>query len=56
MLTERSGAARFYGGEPLHLNRESGVYFNDVGLAFVSPDLDLEDVLERVQELGFTSP
>jgi fructose-1,6-bisphosphatase/inositol monophosphatase family enzyme len=47
MLEERSGTARTYNGDPLHLNRPDGVFFNDVGLAMSSPDLDLGSVLER---------
>ncbi len=45
MLEEYGGTAQFYDGSPLLLNREDTHFFNDVGLLFLSPDLNPEDFM-----------
>lgn len=52
MLEECSGSVRAYGGGSLHLNRPEGVFFNDVGFALVSADVDVDALLDRVQRIG----
>ncbi|MGB0590021.1 MAG: inositol monophosphatase family protein [Myxococcota bacterium] len=41
MVTECSGSARCFDGRALPLNRADSVFFNDVGLAFASADVDV---------------
>jgi fructose-1,6-bisphosphatase/inositol monophosphatase family enzyme len=51
MVEECSGSVRTYDGGPLHLNRSESVFFNDVGFAFASADVDIDAFLERVQAI-----
>ena len=48
MLQECGGIAEFFDGSRLNLNREESIYFNDVGLMLISPDLTPNDILERI--------
>ena len=48
MLQERGGEMSFYDGSLLDLNRPESIFFNDVGLAFASPDLTLQALRERI--------
>ena len=48
MLQECGGTAEFFDGSRLNLNREESIYFNDVGLMLISPDLTVKDILERI--------
>jgi len=52
MLEECSCSVRAYGGGSLHLNRRESVFFNDVGFALVSADVEVDSLLERVQSIG----
>ena len=42
MLTELGGTATHFDGATLNLNRPNHMYFNDVGLVFTSPDVDVK--------------
>ena len=55
MLMEMGGTATFYDGSPLHLNREKSIFHNDVGLVFVSPDLDAATLVRKMKSLGYGS-
>ncbi|MEC9072168.1 MAG: inositol monophosphatase family protein, partial [Myxococcota bacterium] len=48
MLRELSGSALTYAGDPLPLNRQDSVYFNDLGLALTSPGLRVDEVFPRL--------
>jgi fructose-1,6-bisphosphatase/inositol monophosphatase family enzyme len=52
MVEECSGSVRTYGGGPLHLNRPESVFFNDVGFAFASADVDVDALLVRLHAIG----
>jgi fructose-1,6-bisphosphatase/inositol monophosphatase family enzyme len=49
MLEECLGKARLYDGKELPLNRSESLFFNDVGLAFTSADLSLEELFAYVE-------
>jgi fructose-1,6-bisphosphatase/inositol monophosphatase family enzyme len=51
MVEECSGSVRTYAGGPLHLNRSESVFFNDVGFAFASADVDIEAFLTEMQAI-----
>ena len=51
IVSEHKGSVRTYGGGPLHLNRAHSVFFNDVGFAFASPDVDIEKFLDELHTL-----
>ena len=50
ILEECQAQAHFYDGRALHLNRSS-IFFNDVGLAFCSADLDYQSVRQRLEQI-----
>jgi fructose-1,6-bisphosphatase/inositol monophosphatase family enzyme len=52
MVEEHSGSVRTFDGGPLHLNRSESVFFNDVGFAFASADVDVDALLARVHSIG----
>ena len=52
MLTECSGSVRSYDGSPLHLNRSKSVFFNDVGFAMASADVEVESLLDRINAMA----
>ena len=45
LLEEHSGNALHYDGTPINLNRPDSVYFNDVGIAFLSADLNPDEFI-----------
>jgi fructose-1,6-bisphosphatase/inositol monophosphatase family enzyme len=49
MVGEICGTVRTYDGEALHLNRESSVFFNDVGLVLASADLPADALWRRLR-------
>jgi fructose-1,6-bisphosphatase/inositol monophosphatase family enzyme len=51
MVKEQAGSVRTYDGGPLPLNRSESVFFNDVGFAFASADVDIDAFLERCKSL-----
>ena len=53
MLTELGGAAEFYNGGQLNLNRPESIFHNDLGLAFTSPDLKAREVVQLMKSLGY---
>ncbi|MAY80045.1 MAG: hypothetical protein CL930_04585 [Deltaproteobacteria bacterium] len=48
MVEEQAGGVRTYHGEPLNLNRSESVFFNDVGFAFTSADVEVQAFLARL--------
>ena len=48
MLTELGGECGFFDGQSLHLNREAHVFFHDVGLALLSPELDRDTLMAQL--------
>jgi len=52
MLSECSGTVQTYDGSKLNLNRPQSPYFNDLGLALASADLDLEALLSEIKTIG----
>jgi fructose-1,6-bisphosphatase/inositol monophosphatase family enzyme len=48
MLRECGGSTQTYEGDPLHLNRSESLFFNDVGLALASADVDLAAFLSAL--------
>jgi len=55
MVKAHGGSVRTYDGDPLHLNRPENIFFNDVGFAFTSPDVDSEAFLARIAALESAS-
>ena len=51
MVEEHLGGVRTYDGGVLHLNRAETVFFNDVGFAFTSADVDIDGFLPRLQDI-----
>ena len=51
MVAEQGGSVRSFDGGVLHLNRPESVFFNDLGFAFTSADVDVDLVLARVHGL-----
>jgi fructose-1,6-bisphosphatase/inositol monophosphatase family enzyme len=49
MVEEQGGSVRTYGGKPLQLNRPESVFFNDVGFAFTSADVDIDMLLAQMR-------
>ena len=47
MVEESAGGVRTYEGGALNLNRPDSIFFNEVGFAFSSADVDVDDFLSR---------
>ena len=55
MLRESGAHARHYDGTPAHLNRAESIFFNDVGLAYASANVDLDQILAQTKDMTQTS-
>ena len=51
MVQEQAGSTRFFDTEPLHLNRNESIYFNDRGLGFASAGVKIEALLKHLNDL-----
>jgi 3'-phosphoadenosine 5'-phosphosulfate (PAPS) 3'-phosphatase len=56
MVDEARGNGCTYEGGPLPLNRADSVFFNDIGFAFGSADVDLETLLSELRAAEPTTP
>lgn len=52
MVAESAGGVRTYEGGALNLNRPDSIFFNEVGFAFSSADVDVDDFLSRFRSDG----
>ena len=51
MVQESAGTAQTYDGKPLNLNRRQNIFFNDIGFAFASADVDTDALMERLRQI-----
>jgi fructose-1,6-bisphosphatase/inositol monophosphatase family enzyme len=51
MVQESAGTAQTYDGKPLNLNRPQNIFFNDIGFAFASADVDADALMERLRQI-----